>query len=269
MKIITAFIVTALCSFAVGTAQTADSEKRNSIKVLTFNILHGATTKGSFDFDVIANVIIEADPDVVALQEVDFNTERGAQRDNLVELALRTNMTPVFINAMDYDGGEYGEGLLSKRSFVEVKNISLPHSLQNEPKAAAYAVLRIDSGDSIGFIGTHLDHLKEGKDRLAQAKALNSVFVEGEEYSYPMILAGDLNDVPGSRPIRVLEEYWTASQRKNNPKATFPSHKPKVKIDYVMFYPKKRWKVLEEQVICDTIASDHCAYLVELELLPR
>ena len=34
-----------------------------------------------------------------------------------------------------------------------------------------------------------------------------------------------------------------------------------------MFYPKNRWKVLETKVIQDTIASDHCAYLVTLQLL--
>jgi len=36
-----------------------------------------------------------------------------------------------------------------------------------------------------------------------------------------------------------------------------------------MFYPANRWKVLETKVICDTIASDHCAYLVVLELLDK
>jgi hypothetical protein len=32
------------------------------VKVLSFNILHGATTKGDFDLDVIAKVIIDANP---------------------------------------------------------------------------------------------------------------------------------------------------------------------------------------------------------------
>jgi len=46
------------------------------VRVLTFKILHGATLQGDFNLDVIAAVIKEADPDFVALQEVDHMTER-------------------------------------------------------------------------------------------------------------------------------------------------------------------------------------------------
>jgi len=46
-----------------------------------------------------------------------------------------------------------------------------------------------------------------------------------------------------------------------------PSVNPSKKIDYAMFYPKNRWRVIETKVIQDTIASDHCAYLVTLDLI--
>ena len=42
---------------------------------------------------------------------------------------------------------------------------------------------------------------------------------------------------------------------------------PKEKIDYVMYSPKNQWRLIDRKVICDTYASDHCAYLVTLELL--
>jgi endonuclease/exonuclease/phosphatase family metal-dependent hydrolase len=67
--------------------------------------------------------------------------------------------------------------------------------------------------------------------------------------------------------MKILEEKWGTSYDKNNPQFTFPSSKPEKTIDYVMFYPKKRWKVLSKEVIQDAVASDHCAYLVTLELL--
>jgi len=34
-----------------------------------------------------------------------------------------------------------------------------------------------------------------------------------------------------------------------------------------MLYPKTKWKVLKTEVIQDSIASDHCAYLVTIELI--
>ncbi len=51
------------------------------------------------------------------------------------------------------------------------------------------------------------------------------------------------------------------------PKFTFPSDQPDKKIDYVMFYPRDKWRVIKTEVIADKIASDHCAYLVTIELL--
>ncbi len=96
------------------------------IRVLSFNILHGATTKGDFNLDIIAKVIRDANPDFVALQEVDFNTNRSRKYDLVVELSNRTGLVPLFGRAMYYDGGEYGEGILSKYSFIESRIVALP-----------------------------------------------------------------------------------------------------------------------------------------------
>jgi len=234
------------------------------IKVLSFNILHGATTKGDFNLDVIAKVIIDANPDFVALQEVDYKTNRAKKYDLVTELGQRTKMTPLFGRAMYYDGGEYGEGILSKHTFIQTKNIALPFTSGNEPRAALEIITVIPSGDTIVFVGTHLDHLNEERDRVTQAKKINETFSSN---NYPTILAGDLNAIPGSRPINILEEMWTPSYNKDNPILTFPSDDPQKKIDYVMYYPKDKWKVLKTEVIQDTVASDHCAYLVTMELL--
>ncbi|MCK7541683.1 MAG: hypothetical protein MZV63_67750 [Marinilabiliales bacterium] len=93
------------------------------VKILSFNIYHGATMKGDFDLQVIAKVIEDADPDLVALQEVDFKTRRAKNYDLATELGRRVKMAPLFGRAMYYDGGEYGEAILSKYTFIESRNI--------------------------------------------------------------------------------------------------------------------------------------------------
>ena len=248
--------------YPVWSQTVIDSSK--VVRVLSFNILHGATIKGDFDLDIIAKVIIDANPDLVAMQEVDFKTNRAKGFDLVTELGRRTKMASIFGRAMKYDGGEYGEGVLSKYSFIQSRNIPLPYTPGSEPRAALEITTQLPSGDTIAFVGTHLDHLKDEKDRVAQVKKINEVFSLNK---YPTILVGDLNAIPGSTPIDILEDMWTAAYNKKGPSPTFPSDNPVVKIDYVMFYPKNRWRVLETEVICDTIASDHCAYLVTLELL--
>ena len=249
-------------TFAPLWSQTkVDSSK--IVKVLSFNILHGKTMKGDFNLDVLANLIKDTDPDFVALQEVDYKSNRSKKYDLATELGWRTKLAPLFARAMYHDGGEYGEGILSRYTFLKTRNVALPYITGQEPRAALEIVVTLPSEDTIAFVGTHLSH--EGSEgREIQAKKINEVFSLNK---YPTILAGDLNAIPGSETINIFEEMWTASYDKENPEPTAPSDNPRVKIDYVMFYPENRWKILDRKVIRDTIATDHCVYLVTLELL--
>ena len=265
MKVKIALLLTVLLAAQACRAQDL-SDNHITVKILSFNIYHGATTRGDYNLDAIARVIIDADPDLVALQEVDFNTNRSGHIDLATELGIRTKMAPLFGRAMYYDSGEYGEGILSKYSFISTRNVPLPFTPGNEPRTALEAIVVLSSGDTIAFIGTHFDHLNPETDRVAQAEKINEVFGSSP---YPAVLAGDLNAQPGSTPINILEEIWANSYDKNNPEPTFPSDAPGKKIDYVMHFPAERWETLDTNVICDSIASDHCAYLVTLKLLSK
>lgn len=256
------FIIAFIVSQNSWSQSQVDSTK--IVKVLSFNILHGKTMKGDFNLDVIAKVIIDANPDFVALQEVDFKTNRAKKYDLVTELGWRTKMAPIYARAMHYDDGEYGEGVLSKYTFLSTRNVALPYISGDEPRAALEITTVLPSKDTISFIGTHLDHLKLETNKIMQAKEINKAFSSNK---YPTILAGDLNAEPNSNTMNILESFWTASYDKINPQPTFSSENPTKKIDYVLFYPKHRWKVLKQETICDAIASDHCAYLVTLLLL--
>jgi len=234
------------------------------IKVLTFNIYHGETMNHDFDLDKIADVINNANPDFVALQEVDFKTKRAGKIDLATVLAYKTKMIPVFGKAMDYDGGEYGDAILSKYSFLQTKKFNLPYISGYEPRTAVQAIIVLPDGDTISFVSTHLDHKKESNVRLTQAKKINKIFLKNK---YPVILAGDLNDTPGSKTILILEKYWTSTYNKIAPEPTYPYDNPVKKIDYVMFYPATKFKLINREVIHNPFASDHCAYLVTLEIL--
>lgn len=240
-----------------------EAKGKTIVKFMTFNIYHGATMKGDFNLDVIAKVINDANPDFVAMQEVDFKTNRAKKYDLVTELAIRTKMSGLFAKSMDFDGGEYGEGILSKHSFVSSRNVNLPYTKGNEPKNAVEVVSVLPSKDTIAFIGTHLDYKDDETDRINQVKKINEVFIKNK---YPTILAGDLNSLPESNPMKILLEKWGTSYDAKNPLKTWPSDKPEKTIDYIMFSPKKRWKVISKEVIDNAVASDHRAYVVTLEL---
>ncbi|WP_242135666.1 endonuclease/exonuclease/phosphatase family protein [Aestuariivivens marinum] len=251
-----------ILSISIHAQTQIDSSK--VVRVLTFNIYHGETVNAEkqFDFDLLAKVINDEQPDLVALQEVDFKTNRVLGVDLVTELGLRTKMQAIFGKAMAFDGGEYGEGILSKYSFLSTKNHALPAREGKEPRAALEVNVVIKSGDTIKFVGTHLDHTKDETDRINQANAIKRLFVEE---NVPMIMAGDLNASPESETMKILFSIWKPSLPDFQP--TMPSDAPRAKIDYVLYKPANAWRVLDTKIICNDKATDHCAVLSVLELL--
>ncbi|MFQ5570742.1 MAG: endonuclease/exonuclease/phosphatase family protein [Rhodothermales bacterium] len=225
------------------------------VKVLTYNVLGGRNTDGARDLNRIAEVIKALDPDVVALQEVDRRTGRLQGVDLPAELAALTGMAFVFGRAMYYDGGEYGEAILSRFPIIGVTRHALPHRETSEPRAALAATIQFPASDrSFVFIGTHLDHLRSPEDRLMQVKEINAIARRYE--GRPVILAGDLNAVPQSDPMRMLETVWTDAWRKNSDGFTFPADEPRRRIDYVLYRPEDRWSVVKTYRGIDVFASD-------------
>ncbi len=236
-----------------------------TLKIMTYNILHGATVKGDFNLDTIAAVIRQTDPDLVALQEVDFRTSRVNQMDLALEMAKRTELTPFFGKAMNYDGGAYGEAILSRFPAESMEVHHLDYSDGHEPRAALQVEIELDNEERFYFIGTHLDHTQDPADRIAQAKDLNRIL---SKLKMPAILAGDLNAIPGSRPIEILLKRWTmTSETPAGP--TYPSTNPEKKLDYILYHPEERWKVVDRKVIEEKVASDHRPYVVTLQLIPK
>lgn len=243
--------------------QISFSQHNNHLKLMTFNIYHGETMNGDFNLNMIANVINNEKPDFVALQEVDHKTKRVNYIDLLDILAKKTNMYGTFGKAMDYNNGAYGVAILSKNIVVGSRNISLPHG-DNEPRTALEITSILPFGDTISFISTHLDHKQKDHYRIPQAQKINKTFKTNK---YPTILAGDLNDIPGSATIDLFEKYWTSTYHKEKPKPTYPSSNPKRKIDYIFYSPNNKWQLISTTVINNSFASDHRAYVVTLEFI--
>lgn len=94
-------------------ANCANAEDKNIIRVLSYNIHHGAGIDGKLDLERIAGVIKSASPDIVSLQEVDNQTKRSKGVDQAKELARLTNMKFVYGASMSFQGGKYGNTVLT------------------------------------------------------------------------------------------------------------------------------------------------------------
>src|SRR5207248_6293546 len=120
IRIATAFALL-LPVWARGSATTP-----TTIRVLTYNVHHGEGRDGEVDLARLSRVISSAEPDLVALQEVDIGTERTDMVNQVAELARLTGMYAQFGKAMDYMGGGYGVAVLSRWSFLTTENQPLP-----------------------------------------------------------------------------------------------------------------------------------------------
>ena len=232
-----------------------------NLRVLSYNIHHGEGVDHKLDLKRIARVIKSVSPDVVALQEVDRGTERTDRVDQPAELARLTNMKVLFERNIDYQGGQYGNAILSKLPITRHENVHLPLLDDGEQRGLLIAELKWQSQEIL-FLCTHLDFRADDHERLASAKRINNLIEK--RASKPAILAGDLNASRDSAVLKIFTEKWAITNERELP--TVPVSKPKRQIDFVLTLRSTSWKVIEVRVLDEAIASDHRAILAILQL---
>ena len=231
---------------------TFSAQAQNTLKLMSYNIKNANGMDNVCNFQRIANVINNTSPDVVAIQEVDSMTNRSGQKYVLGEIAERTQMHGYFAPAIDYDGGKYGIGLLTKQVPLRLQSLPLPG------REEARTLILAEFADYI-YCCTHMSLTEE--DRM---KSLELVKAFTSSSTKPLFLAGDMNAEPESGFIKELQKDF---QILSNPKQhTFPAPDPKETIDYIATLKQnaKGFAVISAKVINEPMASDHRPILVEL-----
>lgn len=231
---------------------TFSAQAQNTLKLMSYNIKNANGMDNVCNFQRIANVINNTSPDVVAIQEVDSMTNRSGQKYVLGEIADRTQMHGYFAPAIDYDGGKYGIGLLTKQVPLRLQTLPLPG------REEARTLILAEFADYI-YCCTHMSLTEE--DRM---KSLELVKAFTSSSTKPLFLAGDMNAEPESGFIKELQKDF---QILSNPKQhTFPAPDPKETIDYIATLKQnaKGFAVISAKVINEPMASDHRPILVEL-----
>ena len=233
------------------------AQAQNTLKLMSYNIKNANGMDNVCNFQRIANVINNTSPDVVAIQEVDSMTNRSGQKYVLGEIAERTQMHGYFAPAIDYDGGKYGIGLLTKQVPLRLQSLPLPG------REEARTLILAEFADYI-YCCTHMSLTEE--DRM---KSLELVKAFTSSSTKPLFMAGDMNAEPESGFIKELQKDF---QILSNPKQhTFPAPDPKETIDYIATLKQnaKGFAVISAKVINEPMASDHRPILVELRTVEK
>ena len=237
--VLTTFLLTCLTFSALGQ------------KVMSYNVRHCAGMDWVMDYDRTANVIAEQQPDVVALQELDSMTGRSGQLYQLGELADRTKFFPVFGSAIDYDGGKYGVGILTREQPLSVKRIPLPGE---EPRV----LLVVETMDYV-LACIHLDLEEE-----ARLASVPLIVEEAQRWQKPFLLAGDWNDTLGSELLHEMTKHFTLL---SGEAPTYPADEPTDCIDFIAIFKTNNAETWEANVVDEPEASDHRPLMVSLRVL--
>ncbi|MFM1800978.1 MAG: hypothetical protein RJA81_330 [Planctomycetota bacterium] len=240
-------------------SQKTSNRQPASLRVMSYNIHHGEGMDGKIDLDRIAKLVTENRVDLLALQEVDRKTKRAGGVDQTARLAELTGMFSTFGKAIDYSGGEYGQAILSKFPIENSKVHWLPGEPDRERRIAFEAQIEFHN-TKMKFITTHLHHNNESF-RIQQAEEINRIY---SNPGMPVILAGDLNAMPESKPISILKTHWSVAESKTL-QFSFPAGKPVRLIDFVLLYPKSVFQIQNVDVVDEPVASDHRPVIVDLQ----
>ena len=239
---------------APGTGRTTDT-----LRVVAYNIKHGRGMDDRVDLQRVAGVLQRLDADVITLQEVDDRTERTGGVDQVAVLADALGYRGFHGPHRPFQGGHYGNAVLTRLSVVEARTRPIPPA-----SGSALAVLeleiRLPSGGRASVVSVHLAGTAD--ERLAQADAVTGFFRSAH---HPVVLTGDFNGRPDGPVVSRLRRDWRLVEKSGEP-ATYPADAPDREIDFVMVRGAGSVGVLEHRVVPEPMAADHRPLLAVLIL---
>ena len=232
-------------------AAHAAAHRDEAFMLASYNVRNCLGLDDNCDYYRAGEVIHSFGADVIAIQELDLGTKRHHGDDILGKLAGVTGMVPTFARAIDYQGGFYGVGMLTRELPLHSRTVSLPGREEQR------VLLMVELADCICCC-THLSLTRE--DQLASVDIIAreiAAFAKGK--GKPVFIAGDWNATPDSELMARMGEHFEILS--DTAAFTFPANEPDRTIDYIA-----RWKgspngklgtVVKADVPVVPIASDH------------
>lgn len=202
-------------------------------RVLTYNVQHCMGEDGKIVYDRISSIINQLDADVVCLQEIDSVNGRTPD-DQMRILGEKTGMYQQFSKSIDFMGGKYGNGMLSKKKPISVHRIALPGDEARSAIAFEFKKYVV--------IGTHLALEPQNRD---QSIILITEFAK--TFNKKVYLAGDFNAADfDSKFHKLAAENWDMVSAVE---PTWPTGKPVECLDLVFTLNGFKYKPLKSKAV--------------------
>lgn len=232
---------------------SATASATGPVKLMAYNIRNGVGMDDVRNLDRSASVISRIAPDAVAIEEVDSMTRRSGGVYVLGEIAAKTGMHATYAPAINYDGGRYGIGMLSRTAPISVKRLPLPGREEKR-------TMMICEFPDYVYCVTHLSLTED--DRIASLPIILRALAP---YNKPVFLAGDFNAVPSEPFMSLMGQHFVTL---SVVEPTYPAGNPTDAIDYIVQLKQpgvQPWAVKAAEIINAPVESDHRPITVTLD----
>ncbi|CAG7625068.1 endonuclease/exonuclease/phosphatase family protein [Paenibacillus allorhizosphaerae] len=235
------------------------------LKVMSFNIHHGADSDENYDLEKTADVIRQSGAEVIGLQEVDrYYSSRSNLEDTIGRLAEMLGMHYAYGANLDrapqqpgLPNSQYGTAVLSKYPILEQRNYALTSYGQEQ---RGLLETRIDmNAIPLYFYSTHL-----GLDAVQQQTQTDEILAIAGEKDGPKIIVGDFNARPYSPDMRRIAAAFQEPFASQPNAYTIDSKRPYAKIDYIWASDKLLLGDAERAQVIQTQVSDHLPIVGDL-----
>lgn len=253
MKTLSRLLLLALAAVAIGC-----SPRPFTARLMCYNVHNCVGLDDSLSCERIARIINDADVEAVALQELDSMTTRYPGHDMLSEVAALTSMHPTYAASIDYRGGKYGIGILTREKPLSFRRVPLP--CRSEPRSLLIVEL-----EDYYYCCTHLSLHEE--DRIESVRIITRELAQLDK---PALIAGDFNAQPNSLPMMAMQRQFNVFAKQGVP-FTFPADKPEREIDYICLYTGDgdAAEVVSHSVVSAPVESDHAPIVAEVVITPQ
>lgn len=233
---------------------------------MTFNIFAGNDLDRQSNLARVAALIDSVGADVVFMQEVDRRTARSGGVDQPGELARLTGLPVEFGASMSFDGGEFGNAVLTRYPVTSRRLVRYTRSDSvTEPRSLLHLVVTTGAGP-LHLIATHVDHRPNSAARAGQLRELEQYIARNVAAGGRLVVGGDLNARPDAPELagllQRLTDAWAACGAGDG--HTFRSDAPDRRIDYILLGGVG----CTHARVHATRTSDHRPVIVHIELPP-
>lgn len=214
------------------------------------------------DFDIMADTILKCGADIVGMQEM-YKKGVGSPRLPQAEyLAEKLGFYHYFASALHAkDGNDFGNAIISRYPILEAETVMIPNPVEKkykgyyEPRCLLRAKLDVAGGLTV--LVSHFGLNPDEHENAVQTAIANL----SDEKS---VLMGDFNMQPENELLNPLRErLYDTAELFDEPKCSWPSDAPRVKIDYI--FTSKDLKVLSADIPA-IVSSDHRPHIATIEL---